>query len=145
MNFTNKRKIAYLIHMCSKLLRRLLGNESEIIEHISEHHMTSRFKQFFQRTNFRRYYTNRLCLPKSKIIKVAKIFVVAFCQLRSNVFKEYRLETIAYISKIFALQICQIERKINVDDLQGYQSDTEGIVQQLTLQTQMEPLEFLIE
>ena len=99
-------------------LRRLLGYESETNEHISEHHMTSRFKQFFQQTNFHRFYRNRIVDSKSNLIITAKIFVAAFCQLLYNVFKEYQIETITYKYKIFVMQTCYIERKMNVDNLQ---------------------------
>ena len=111
------------------ILRRTLGCESEINEHVSEHHMTSRFKQFFQQTNFHRFYRNRIVDSKSNIIITAKIFVAAFCQLLYNVFKEYQIETITYKYKIFVMQTCYIERKMNVDNLQDIKLTLKSIVQ----------------
>ena len=110
-------------------LRRTLGCESEINEHVSEHHMTSRFKQFFQQTNFHRFYRNKIVDSKSNLIITAKIFVAAFCQLLYNVFKEYQIETITYKYKIFVMQTCYIERKMNVDDLQDISLTLRSIVQ----------------
>ena len=110
-------------------LRRLLGCGSEINDHITEHHMTSRFKQFFQQTNFHRFYRNRIVDSKSNLIITAKIFVAAFCQLLYNVFKDYKIETITYKYKIFVMQTCYIERKMNVDDLQDISLILRSIVQ----------------
>ena len=91
--------------------------------------MTSRFKQFFQQTNFHRFYRNRIVYSKSNLIITAKIFVAAFCQLLYNVFKEYQIETITYKYKIFVMQTCYIERKMNVDNLQDIKLTLKSIVQ----------------
>ena len=116
-------------YLSTVMLRRTLGCESEINEHVSEHHMTSRFKQFFQQTNFHRFYRNRIVDSKSNLIITAKIFVAAFCQLLYNVFKEYQIETITYKYKIFVMQTCYIERKMNVDNLQDIKLTLRSIVQ----------------
>ena len=66
---------------------------------------------------------------KSNLIITAKIFVAAFCQLLYNVFKEYQIETITYKYKIFVMQTCYIERKMNVDNLQDIKLTLKSIVQ----------------
>ena len=91
--------------------------------------MTSRLSNFVSKPTFIDSYRNRIVDSKSNLIITAKIFVAAFCQLLYNVFKEYQIETITYKYKIFVMQTCYIERKMNVDNLQDISLTLRSIVQ----------------